>query len=388
MVKQAKATPASKDFGQQKMGYSQTAEIKIDRINLTDTGDIRSITIDKNSDPDFTIDDIAPRTPATVTPFNLALWQEWQHTQTNVVPLRSHAAYCRDVTLPTSPVYLIGGKTTIDGVTTYLTDVWRTTDGISWTKVSDDFTGTGAGRASAAIFDAGGIMYLVGGETADGVFTDEIWEIDRTTGAGTNVGNFPVSIGRPAYAQSGSAYCIMGGVLAGGGKSSSVYSSSDGTTWVEQEPVPGVPALPLGVSDAAGAYVTDGVNEYLVYCCGENAGPVLTRECYYASVADLTTWTLFANLPGAGGTERKGCAALAIGATLFLHGGTTNTDEDVTSTGPQNILYLTLDLGSTAWINTGGTSGYKRCFHGIANFSAIELTLFDGRGNWIAGFGP
>lgn len=357
MVKKAKATPTSYAFGTRQLGSPATTKIRIERDALLDNGDLQTISIKSGSAPDFVLDpDSEDPADFDGSKFYLRYCEQWHSGNLNGPQPRKKFGWC----LAGAEWYISGGITEVDGVDVYLKDVWKTGDGKTWTLVTDDFTGgAGNGRGAHAMFYVAATDKLVicGGTDGTTVY-DEIW----TGTGGGNTWALSASVllrdtCRMGYAQNpaGTELMIVGG-HTGAAYITQGAISADGESWSAIFPV-----LATATADCSLCFIDDGAgNQYFVVGFGETAPGTVVGTMFYATTAAIV-WTDLANLPLPRGDGMVGVAIFSIDSTLFVHGGTSFADS---ATATKQKMYITLDLGSTAWI-TLATVTVQRAYHAM-----------------------
>ncbi len=114
----------------------------------------------------------------------------------------------------------------------YLNDVWSSTDGITWTQATANAAWAARTNFSTVAFD--GKMWIIGGAYATSGGTtprSDVWSSsDGVTWTQTADGAFPARYGLSALAYDDKLWIMAG---YGGGYKNDVWSSPDGITWTE-----------------------------------------------------------------------------------------------------------------------------------------------------------
>ena len=144
-------------------------------------------------------------------------------------------------------IYVIAGVNSSGN----LNDVWKSADrGVSWNRM------TGNAAFSARYFAAAGVLddaiYLMGGFRGTGAYlndvrrsTDGVTWTDVTNTTNTSPPRFPGRLAPASVVLPGSGaggtdeLYYIGGLTNTPGTPQNVYKSSDGTTWTQLTPVPG-----------------------------------------------------------------------------------------------------------------------------------------------------
>jgi hypothetical protein len=151
-------------------------------------------------------------------------------------------------------LWMVGGQQINNGALagdTVFNDVWNSSDGIHWKMVTPN--APWAGRGFGKLIDFNNRLWLVGGGRYNDpkIYYNEVW----STADGVNWTKHATPPWRPRYFQEAvvfdSKIWILGGLGDNGANLGDVWYSSDGNNWVEMENIPWLPR------HAATAFVFD-----------------------------------------------------------------------------------------------------------------------------------
>ncbi len=125
-------------------------------------------------------------------------------------------------------LYLIGGQ---DAGNDQLNDVWKSPDGATWTEVTDQAQFSGRRNHSVVVFN--NELYLIGGYDSSDQFNDVWKSLDGATWTEvtTAQSKFSERNGHSVVVFNNELYLIGG--YSGGSYKNDVWKSSDGVTWTE-----------------------------------------------------------------------------------------------------------------------------------------------------------
>jgi hypothetical protein len=222
-------------------------------------------------------------------------------------------------------LYLTGGESDETGVLEYLDDVWSTTNGTSWTRVSA--SAEYYARSGHAMLAFDNRLWILGGITEDlggnPVLLDDAWSwqpganpwIERST----NV-PFPARVRASAMVLGNRMYITAG---AGGVNPTSpvplndIFSSADGETWIQ---VTGNAPFPAR-SEAGSVYHNN--LWYLIGGLGKSGSSEVRFNDIWTS-PDGGGWTrLLVDEPGHAGhfSQRNGHGLVSLNNNLYIIGG-------------------------------------------------------------------
>ncbi len=147
-------------------------------------------------------------------------------------------------------MWIYGGTGTNqnDGTQTFFDDMWKSADGIAWTKVNTDLPAT-ALRYDFPMITFNNKMWIFGGASADpGIFFNDVWSSSDGISWKPSTTSAPWSTrqSHSAVAFGGKMY-VIGGWNDTAGYLNDVWSSSDGISWTK------VATGPFGVRGATQA---------------------------------------------------------------------------------------------------------------------------------------
>ena len=144
-------------------------------------------------------------------------------------------------------IYVIAGSAS----TNIQNDVWKSTDrGVSWSRTTPNAAFSARYFAAAGVLN--GAIYLMGGYTGTAPYLNEVWRSSDgatwtqvTNATTTSPPRFARRLGPAAVVLPGSGaggadeLYFIGGLPNAGTALQNVYKSSDGITWTQLSPVPG-----------------------------------------------------------------------------------------------------------------------------------------------------
>lgn len=228
--------------------------------------------------------------------------------------------------------YISGGYDTYTGG--YYSDVWSTTDGINWTLVTD--TAAFGKRYNHGMVAFNNKLWVIGGMvyvTSATSYRDVWYSTDGVvwTQAVAAISAIPAGgISSHGCIVFNNKIFILHG-LVNGNSLSSVFSSTDGTTWTTVTLQGTAPTLRNGAAYA--------VHNGRLYCLGgyeSTAGKLSTTY----STADGTTWAADVQLASGIAYAKSFACAASFGGYLWLVAGDTSNSADT------NLWYF----DGTKWV--------------------------------------
>ncbi len=259
--------------------------------------------------------------------------KDWEPVNTNSSPTFS-ARYDHQVVVKDDAIYLIGGN---DG-SQRLNDVWESQDdGVSWKNIlrqndTADNTNDFTARSDHQVVVKDGAMYLIGGY--DGVYRNDVWKSENGV-SWTKVETTDIFTQREAHqvVVLGNTMYLIGGHNSDGFKND-VWKSTNGDSWQSVTPT-GTIFTPRENHQV----VVKGEDVYLI------GGRVTATSGFENDVWKSTngeTWTaLKSNLQSADFTQREYHQVVEMNGELYLIGG------DEGDTTYKNDIWKSSDIGKT-----------------------------------------
>jgi N-acetylneuraminic acid mutarotase len=273
-------------------------------------------------------------------------------------PRYQHSAYVLN-----GKLWVLGGRNATGGVPgTYVGDAWSTTDGATWTK--ENVNVLSAGFLMPAVQESGKATIFGGLQAA---FTNNVWQ--STDGANwseltTNAQFTPRHTSGTEF--NGQMWIIGGGIVPGSPGTSvtnEIWRSSDGLNWTR--------VVPNGaVFSARDRHAVVSFNNQLWVIGGWDELPSLggtgTRFNDVWSSPDGVNWTQHTPAGGTIFSPRLGHSALVYGGKLWVIGG--DIDGGTPTETVVNDVWSTTD--GTTWVKVNGNPAFPaREGHGAAVFN-------------------
>jgi PGF-pre-PGF domain-containing protein len=273
---------------------------------------------------------------------------------------RSHSS----VVMPDGSIVLMGGW---DGGSTYMNDVWRSTDrGATWTEMTAS-AGWSARYGHSSIAMPDGSILLMGGW--DGNFLkNDVW---RSMDNGTSWILVNASAGWSKRAHQSSVVLPDGSIVLTGGyigidnfKSDVWRSTDNGATWTEMTPSAGW--------TVRCAHSSIAMPDASIVLMGGVDGVSGNKNDVWRSTDSGATWTEMT--PSAGWSERQAHSSVVMpDGSIVLMGGSSVS-------GNENDVWRSTNYGST-WTRVNVIAGWTvRCYHSSVAMPDGSIVLTGGGG--------
>lgn len=159
---------------------------------------------------------------------NMEDWKPIRESRDRWIGVNGHTSYQFD-----SKVWIQGGRTDEDG--TLELKAYHTTDGLAWTELDQFFPAEHldlADRYNHRVIDFGGTLFMTGG-IVDGDYSDIVFS--STDGiTWKEAGNLPAAVNGHTISELGGELYVCGGRnIPAGANTNRVFKSADGITWSE-----------------------------------------------------------------------------------------------------------------------------------------------------------
>jgi len=194
-------------------------------------------------------------------------------------------------------------------------DVWNSPDGINWTQTNASAPFGPRAAPTGLVFDdgSGSKMWLLGGTDLSSNFFGDVWKsTDGITWTQATASGFPVRTAHTSVVFNGKMWVIAGGYSygVGGLARNDVFSSPDGVTWTQ--------ATANAAFSARSAHQSVVFNNKMWVIGGSNASGSTWYNDVWSS-PDGINWTLAT--ASAGFTVREGFACQVFNGRIWVFSG-------------------------------------------------------------------
>ena len=235
-------------------------------------------------------------------------------------------------------IYVIAGSST-----TNQRDVWKSGDrGVSWNRATANAGFSARYLATAGVLN--GAIYLMGGFRGTGAYLNDVWRstdgVTWTEVTNTTAARFPGRLAAASVVLPGSGaggadelYYIGGFVANTATTPQNVYKSGDGTTWTQLTPVPG-----FANNRYNHTAVVLGGDIYLI--AGQESSSA--KRDVWRSQDNGPTWSRITATAGFG--LRTQHSSVVHGGAMYLIGGSTGSATEL-----RNDVWRSTD--GVTWVN-------------------------------------
>ena len=234
-------------------------------------------------------------------------------------------------------IYVIAGSST-----TNQRDVWKSSDrGVSWNRATANAGFSARYLATAGVLNEA--IYLMGGFRGTGAYLNDVWRssdgVTWTEVTNTTAARFPRRLDAASVVLPGSGaggadeLYYIGGFVATATTPQNVYKSGDGTTWNQLTPVPGFANRRYNHT----AVVLGGD----IYLIAGQEGSTPKRDVWRSQDKGVT-WSRITATAGFG--VRTQHSSVVHGGTMYLIGGSTGSATEL-----RNDVWRSTD--GVTWVN-------------------------------------